>query len=172
MSNNITLCQKFEAWPEPDKPPFIDISFIGCCEYHEKEGDFEWYRNHTWQDLRDYILYGSEIIADPYPFPGCLDIRVKRYFMKGSLSALAMEVEKFTLFKELDYDSWGWISYEQDPSALNGDSFADMAYSKAEINDIIALIRNIKNKLQTKNEKEVNEIQFTLLFWQTACDNL
>lgn len=167
---NSILYQKFESWPEIDKPPFSNIVVIGCCEHHEKEGDFKWYREHTWQDFRDYILHDPEMVLDP--FPGCLDIRVKRYFMKGSLSALAIQVEKFTLFQELDYYSWGWIAYEKDSSSLNKDSFANIGYSKTEVDNIITLIQNIKNKLKTKNEKEVKSIESTLLFWQTVYDNL
>ena len=99
--------QQFESWPERDVPPFSDIKVIGCCEEHEKNGDFEWYRVHTWKDLKELIFTNTDTLnwpgIDIFQFSS-LDARVWRYYAKGALSALAEIVLKGSSFDNIPFE--------------------------------------------------------------------
>lgn len=115
MTKLSELIHKFESWPEPIKPPFSEIKRIGCCEVHEQEGDFVWYRKYNWQELRDLILSKDRIIEreiDPSNFK-ILYPNVFRYYVKGALSALAQEVESASSFGELPFVVWQWIAHDK-----------------------------------------------------------
>jgi hypothetical protein len=176
MAKKLTslLVEKFESWPEPEKPPFTGIRTIGCCEQHE--GDFAWYRSSTWQDFRDYILqnkfYSPENVLDPYQFHS-LEPRAHRYYMKGALSALTAEVGQVDSFEILDGTVWSWIKHEEKEL----ESFKQFKkeysdYSKEEVGDIIELIELIKERLLIKGDKEQKEIINTIAYWKQWYDKL
>lgn len=170
------LYQKFESWPEPHKPPFSDIPIIGCCEEHEQQGDFKWYRNHTWQEFRELLQKGDNFLMREAPFDLFQFISLHpiahHYYMKGALSLLAQLVDKASSFEELPYEFWQWIEYTKNTSSIEKSSFAGMGYSKTEVHDIVELVESIKEKLKIEDENDKQKIDLTLLFWQEAYKNL
>lgn len=173
MINLSELIQKFESWPEPVQPPFTDIKEIGCCEEHEQAGDFIWYREHRWQDLRDIFLCK---IVDPEMHSmrfniDTLDPSVFRYYMKGALSALAQEVERSSSFDELDWGIWRLIERDKEYlERFKGRESIGLGHSKKEVGDIIELIKHI-GKLDTESLSSVSpgeEITDTLSYWNAA----
>lgn len=160
----MNLQKKFENWPEPNHPPFSDIKEIGC--YPEHEGGFNWYRQHTWEDLKDLILSAEEILEetlDPYEF-GSLRPKVHHYFIKGVLSSLAQKVMIYQSFEEIDDWDWQWIKYIS--HHLKKSKFFHPenlpCYSKVEVESIIELLEGIQKKftldpkgLYYKGDKEI-----------------
>jgi hypothetical protein len=170
------LYKKFESWSEVEKPPFSNIPIIGCCEEHEQQGDFKWYRSHTWQEFRELLQKGDSFLTREAPFDIFQFISlhpiVHRYYMKGALSLLAQLVDRVSSFEELPYEFWQWIEYAENTSNIEKNSFAGMGYSKAEVQDIIGLVESIKEKLKVEDEEDKQKIDSTLEFWQEAYKNL
>jgi hypothetical protein len=174
----VTLYQKFESWPEPIKPPFADIEVIGCCEQHEKESDFEWYRKHTWREFRDF-LEKTRLTMSGYPFDifqfFSLDPPVHRYYLKGALSALArpLDENRISSFEQINSDVWQWIAcQEKELSSVrqwNEETFTACEYSKAEVADIIELVEAIAKLRIDPDERpdgDKREVAATLTFWK------
>lgn len=167
------LWPNFEAWTEPVQPPFADIQMIGCCDDHEREGVFQWYREHTWKDLRDLIMNTESMLLlpiDVYSF-GSMDPVVKRYYMKGALSALDRQVGAAAAFEELPYEAWQWISGYKDHLEARGTAGLrhDAGFSKQDIEDVIALIENIGRLTfdpAEHHDSHRNEIATTLELWK------
>ena len=111
---NNELQHRFESWVERDTPPFSNIAVIGCCKVHEDEGDFKWYREKTWKDLKEIMLSDADTLnwrgIDIYQFSS-LDPRVWRYYAKGVFSGLFEIVSKSSHFEDIPYEFWQWISH-------------------------------------------------------------
>ena len=162
------LYKKFESWPEPVKPPFADIQIIGCCEEHEQAGQFVWYRNHSWQDLRDLILSKDQIIEkeiDPSTFRS-MDPRVQHYYLKGALCALAKKADEAGSFEEIDFVIWQWIvRHKTDLEKLADSNGQNLEFSKEEVSDMIALVGQLKARSAAGNHMK-KDLASTLDFWQ------
>lgn len=176
----VKLYEKFESWPESVKPPFDDIKVLG----YDDEEDEVWYRNHTWQDLKDLILSTERIIEheiDRFAF-GSLDVTAHHYYMKGVLSALAEASTKdgywfsvSTWKDDLFFYSpaWDWIK-DRPENQEKKQVWNEREYTKEEIGNIVELLEQINEvKMNNANVQEVHkkELTDTLVFWKKVYNN-
>ena len=90
----------------PGAPPDIlkILPIIGCCSEHDAE--FEWYRDHEWKDLRNYIIENvgnHDTGLDPVQF-GSLDPIAFHYFFPGVLTAIGDVIKNLQPSPDLFYD--------------------------------------------------------------------
>ncbi len=157
------LISHIESWPEKDTPPFADIDIIGCCEEHEKWGEFKWYREHSWKDFKDLLVTNpdalGEVGIDENNFQD-LHPKVWRYFSKGALSALAQVVSSASSYEDISYTLWRWVERTNDEAPRNEE------LSKEEIQDICSIVDMIEALPCEESSKK--EIETTKTIWRKA----
>jgi hypothetical protein len=70
-----------EAFDRVPRPDLSLIRPLGCCNEHEP--DFQWYRQHSWQEFLEKLPSGR---FDPFEFP-TLNPAAYHYFVPGILLA-------------------------------------------------------------------------------------
>ncbi|MDQ1589642.1 MAG: hypothetical protein QOG71_269 [Pyrinomonadaceae bacterium] len=99
MSRSELLKQKIlAAFGDVPRPDLSRIRQLGCCEEHDS--DFDWYRQHSWQELEKEIgaphfdrieFFALHPVAYHYFVPGIL---------LGTLEAIVTTKESYSLVEE------------------------------------------------------------------------
>jgi|SRR5215471_3770080 len=157
----------------PNAPPsdLKTIAVIGCCDEHD--AGFQWYREHSWKDLRKEITdNGGDITKglDVFEF-GSLHPVAFHYFLPGLLTGVGDAVMAQSRAEEavLDSSYWhAWLNHVVLPSKQCRNSFiADKLPSFHEeersairefLSALAACLEGWDSKQQAEIDKAIKEV--------------